>query len=68
MRPEIQSSDLINFSLEEAERDCLFQTDRTTAHTANTTGPLQEFFGDFSIWSGLSPFRAEDVTPPDLFL
>jgi hypothetical protein len=58
----------IHFSVEEAERDCLFQTDRATAHTANTTAPFQEFFGESIIRCDLSTLRAQDLMPPDSFL
>jgi hypothetical protein len=44
------------------ERDCCFQRDGATAHTANTTALLQEFFGESTVGRGLWPQRPPDLT------
>ncbi len=56
-------------SLEPEERDCWFQQDGATAHTAESTiAFLKEFFGERLITRPLWPPRSPDLTPPDFFL
>jgi hypothetical protein len=54
--------------LEDKERDSWFKNDGATAHTANITDLLQEFFGERIVGRGLSPPRSPDLTPPCFFL
>ena len=50
------------------ERNCWFQQDRATAHTAAPTVViLHEFFGRNLISKGLWPPRFPDLTSPDFF-
>jgi hypothetical protein len=50
------------YLLEENERDSWLQHDRMTAHTANTTALLQEFFGERIAALGFWPLRSPDLT------
>jgi hypothetical protein len=51
------------------ERNCWFQQDNTTAHTAASTMEiLHEFFGGNVISKGVWPPRSPDLTTPDFFL
>jgi hypothetical protein len=51
------------------ERNCWFQQDSATAHTAvATTGILHEFFGKNVISKGVWSPRSPDLTSPDFFL
>jgi hypothetical protein len=51
------------------ERNCWFQQDSATAHTAASTMEiLHEFFGEKLISKGLWPPRSPDLTSPDFFL
>ena len=51
------------------ERNCWFQQDSATAHTAASTMViLHEFFGENLISKGLWPPRSPDLTSPDFFL
>jgi len=51
------------------ERNCWFQQDSATAHTAASTMEiLHEFFCENVIYKGVWPPRSPDLTSPDLFL
>ena len=51
------------------ERNCWFQQDSATAHTAaSTIEILHEFFGENIISKGVWPPRSPDFTSPDFFL
>jgi hypothetical protein len=51
------------------ERNCWFQQDSATAHTATSTMViLYEFFGENVTSKGLWPPRSSDLTSPDFFL
>ena len=51
------------------ERNCWFQQDSATAHTAvSTMDILHEFFGKNVISKGVWPPRSPDLTSPDFFL
>jgi hypothetical protein len=51
------------------ERNCWFQQDSATAHTAASTMViLHKFFGENVISRGLWPPRTPDLTSPDFFL
>ena len=51
------------------ERNCWFQQDSATAHTAASTMEiLHEFFGENVISKGVWPPRSPDLTSPDFFL
>ena len=51
------------------ERNCWFQQDSATAHTAASTMViLHEFFGENLISKGLWPPRSPDLTSPNFFL
>jgi hypothetical protein len=51
------------------ERNCWFQHDSITAHTATSTMEiLHEFFGENVISKGVWPTRSPDLTSPDFFL
>ena len=51
------------------ERNCWFQQDSATVHTAASTMViLHEFFGENLISKGLWPPRSPDLTSPDFFL
>jgi hypothetical protein len=51
------------------ERNCWFQQDSATAHTAaSTMGILHEFLSENLIYKGLWPPRSPDLTSPDFFL
>jgi hypothetical protein len=51
------------------ERNCWFQHDSATAHTAASTMViLHEFFGENIISKGLWSPRSPDLTSPDFFL
>jgi hypothetical protein len=54
--------------LEENERDCRFQKEGATAHTADTTAFLQELCGDCVVRSGLWSPRPKGPTPRDPIL
>jgi hypothetical protein len=51
------------------ERNCWFQQDSATAHTAaSTVEILREFFGKNVIYKGVWPPRSPDLTSPDFSL
>jgi hypothetical protein len=51
------------------ERNCWFQQDSATAHTAASAMEiLHEFFGEKLISKGLWPPKSPDLTSPDFFL
>jgi hypothetical protein len=51
------------------ERNCWFQQDSATVHTAASTMEiLHEFFGENVISKGVWPQRSADLTSPDFFL
>jgi hypothetical protein len=51
------------------ERNCWFQQDSATAHTAASTREiLHDFFGKNVISKGVWPPRSPDLTSPDFFL
>ena len=55
--------------LQVGERNCWFQQDSATAHTAaSTTEILHEFFGENVISKGVWPPRSHDLTSPDFLL
>jgi hypothetical protein len=50
------------------ERNCWFQQDNATAHTAaSTIDILHKFFGEKVISKGVWPSRSSDLTSPDFF-
>ena len=50
------------------ERNCWFQQDSATAHTAASTMViLHDFFSENLISKGLRPLRSPDLTSPDFF-
>ncbi len=55
--------------LEPDKRNCIFQQDGATAHTAQKTiAFLKDFFGDRLISRPLWPPRSPNLSPPDFFL
>jgi len=51
------------------ERDCWFQQDSATSHTAASTMEiLHEFFGENVISKGVWPPRSPDLNSPDFLL
>jgi hypothetical protein len=58
-----------NALLKVDERNCWFQQDSATAHTAaSTVVILHEFFGENVISKGRWPPRSPELTNPDFFL
>ncbi len=55
--------------LESDERDCIFQQNGVTAHTAQETiAFLKDFIGDCLISRSLWPPRSPDLSAPEFFL